>query len=328
MMRNPRFRFVAPGSVREAARILRDEPSAMPISGGTDLVPKMKRRQFEPKVIVGLRRLSELRRRSGDPKNGLVLGAGWTIADLAADPMIREYYPGFTAALRGIASPPIRNMGTLGGNLCVDTRCTYYDQTYAWRKSIGFCMKKDGDICWVAPSSPRCWAVSSTDSAPILIAMGARVKLVGPDGERLIPVKDLYRDDGIGYLDKKREELVTEIHLPPVNGWRAAYRKLRRRGSIDFPVLGTAAWLRTGKGGIVEQARLVLVGVGSCPKVIEEAGRALVGSPLSRETVDAAAEACFRRGKPLDNTDFGMHWRKRMIREQVREVLTALREKD
>lgn len=325
MMRNPPFRYVAPRKVEEAVKILGAEgPDAMPIAGGTDLVPKMKRRQFEPKVVVSLRRLNEMRGKSGDPGKGLVLGAGQILSDIEGDSDIRGAYPVISETVRGIAHPLIQNMGTLGGNLCVDTRCTYWDQTYGWRKSIDFCMKKDGTICWVAPSSPRCWAVTSTDAAPVLIALGARVKLVSSRGERLIHVDDLYRDDGIRFLNKEPDELLTEVHLPPVNGWRASYRKLRRRGSIDFPVLGAAAWIRFGDRDAVEEARVVLGGVGSRPHVVDDASKALVGRPLSTDSITEAAEACFVRGKPLDNTDFIMNWRKRMIRAKVREALESL----
>ena len=145
-----------------------------------------------------------------------------------------------------ISTPLLRNMGSIGGNLLLDTRCNYYDQNYEWRKGINFCMKKDGEICWVAPSSPRCWAVQSSDSAPVMVAIGAKVKLISSSGERLLPAADLYNDDGIRYLNKRPDELLTEIHLPPTNGWRATYWKLRRRGSFDFPVLGVATCLTSG----------------------------------------------------------------------------------
>lgn len=324
MMRNPRFRYVAPSSLEEALRVLAEHgPDAMPIAGGTDLVPKMKRRQFEPKVVVGLSRLRELAFVEGSPQTGLSLGAGVTLAELRDSPVVRLAYPSLSRTMALIANPLIQNMGTIGGNLCLDTRCNYYDQTHSWRQSIDFCMKKDGKICWVAPSSPRCWAVTSTDSAPLLIAMGARVTLRSVRGERTIPIAQLFRDDGMRWLNKAPDELLTAVRLPPVDGWRATYRKLRRRGSIDFPVLGVGAWVRFDRGRVAE-ARIVLGAVGSMPQEVPEAAEALIGRELTVETIGAAAEAAYVRGKPLDNTDFMMNWRKRMIREYVTRALRDL----
>jgi 4-hydroxybenzoyl-CoA reductase subunit beta len=186
-------------------------------------------------------------------------------------------------------------------------------------------MKKDGDVCWVAPSSPRCWATSSSDSAPLLIAMGAKVRLAGPKGEREIKVSDLYNDDGIEYLKKQPDEIMTEVELPPTDGWKATYWKLRRRGSFDFPVLGVGAWVQFGKDKkTVENARIALAAVQSYPVEIPDAAKELIGKPLGAKEIAAAAEACYKRGKPLDNTDFFMNWRKEMIKRYVTGALTEL----
>jgi 4-hydroxybenzoyl-CoA reductase subunit beta len=214
-------------------------------------------------------------------------------------------------------------MGTLGGNVCVDTRCNYYNQSYEWRRAIGLCMKKDGDICLVAPGSARCWAVSSSDTAPVLWALGAEATLVGPGGERRIPVAGLFRDDGIEYLGKAPDEIVTELRLPPVDGWRATYWKLRRRGAFDFPVLGVAAAVRV-EGGVCQDARIVLGAVASTPREVPEAARALVGQPFGPEAITRAAEAAARPAKPLDNTDLVYHYRKRMTRVYVARALREL----
>jgi 4-hydroxybenzoyl-CoA reductase subunit beta len=215
-------------------------------------------------------------------------------------------------------------MGTLGGNLCLDTRCNYYDQSYEWRKAIDFCMKKDGAICWVAPSSPRCWAVSSSDVAPVMVAIGAEYVLVGPGGERVVPAGRFYDNDGINYLTKQPDEILTAVRLPPVDGCDAVYHKLRRRGSFDFPVLGVAAWVKWDGGRAVD-ARIVLGGVASHPQEIPEAGAALQGSNLGDDAIAAAAEAAFRPSKPMDNTDFDLSWRKQMTRVFVTRALEELR---
>jgi 4-hydroxybenzoyl-CoA reductase subunit beta len=316
MMRLPKFKYLCPKSLKDAVQALADYgPEAMVLAGGTDVFPKMKRRQFTPKVLVSLRKLNELRTVSGQR-----LGAMATLSDIRdhrdVPQVVRK-----TMAL--ISTPVLQNMGTIGGNLLVDTRCTYYDQNYGWRKSINFCMKKDGQTCWVAPSSPRCWATSSSDSAPVMIALGAKIKLLGPKGEREINAFDLYNDDGIEYLKKRPDELMTEVILPKPNGWKATYWKLRRRGSFDFPVLGVAAWVKLDKKTVID-ARLALAAVQSYPMPVPEAAQELVGKPLDEKSITAAAEACYKRGKPLDNTDYFMNWRKEMIRKYVTGALKEI----
>src|SRR6266571_5866223 len=252
MMRLPYFRFHAPRTVREAAELLARTPGAMLVAGGTDLLPNMKRRQQVPGTLVGLRGVAELRTitcgatLSGSPANDdeLTIGAGVTLTELVRDRRIRQGYGALWQAAAQIATPHLRNMGTLGGNLFLDTRCNYYDQNYEWRKAIDFCMKKDGQTCWVATSSPRCLAVSSTDTAPALMALGAEVTLVGPNGARQLPLTHLYRNDGIHYLTRDPKEILTSVYVPPSPGARSTYWKLRRRGSFDFPVLSVAAAAR------------------------------------------------------------------------------------
>ena len=185
-------------------------------------------------------------------------------------------------------------------------------------------MKKDGDICWVAPSSPRCWAVQSSDCAPVMVAIGAKVKLVSSSGERVISAAELYNDDGIRHLNKRPDELLTEIHLPRTNGWRATYWKLRRRGSFDFPVLGVAASLHLAKDGTVEDAKIILGGVGSYPIESVASEKLIIGKKLTEDTIREASEAAYRPAKPLDNTDFAMSWRKEMARYYVAGTLREL----
>src|ERR1700694_1490541 len=224
MLRLPRLRYLQPPSAQEAAATAAEHGErAMLVAGGTDLFPNLKRRQFEPEVLVQVPRLPGIRRENGH----FALGATVTLAQAASDPALRAALPGFAQAAGLVSSPPLRNAGTVGGNLCVDTRCNYYNQTFEWRKAVDFCMKKDGEICLVAPGSPRCWAVSSSDTAPVLWSMGATVTLSGPCGERRIPIAGLYQDDGIVYLSKRPDEVLTEIALPPAGDLRSAYLKLR-----------------------------------------------------------------------------------------------------
>lgn len=324
MMRLPPFRYLAPHSVVEAARLQAEHgPEAMFVAGGTDLYPNMKRRQFEPKVLVGLRGLKELVGVRGEPRTGLTIGAGTTLTDVSEHAGVCEHFPALAVAAGLVSTPPLRNMGTIGGNVCVDPRCNYYNQSYQWRRAIGFCMKKDGDICLVAPASSRCWAVSSTDAAPVLWSLGARVRLVGARGERVIPVAALFKDDGIDYLAKAPDELLTEILLPPVDGLRCAYLKLRRRGSFDFPVLGVAVALQMDDG-IVKTARIVLGAVASQPREALEAGALLAGQRLTPELIERVAGVAARPSKPLDNTDLTHPYRKKMTKVFVTRALRRL----
>ncbi len=329
MMRLPAFQYQSPRSLEEAVALkAKYGPEAMYVAGGTDLYPKMKRRQFEPKVLIGLRRVRELSDvsngsalSSGD-ENGMTIAANMTLTQLASQPAVLERYPALARAAELVSSPQLRNMGTIGGNLCVDTRCTYYDQTYSWRKALGFCMKKDGDTCWVALSSPKCLAVASSDCAPVAIALGASVRLVGPEGERSIPAAALYRNDGIEYLEKSPDELLVSISLPPLDDWRMAYWKLRRRGSIDFPILGVAVALRTEADGTCAEARLVLGAVASQPLPLPDIAAMLVGQRITPELVHEVAQAGYRFARPLDNTDMALSYRKKMAHVYIAGALS------
>ena len=323
MMRLPKFRYYAPRTVREAVAIRADAgPESAYVAGGTDLYPNMKRRQQTPNVVIGLSRIPALSKmRSGS--EGVSIGSAVPLSAVENNRRIRRDYPGLARAIAEISTPPLRNMGTLGGNLLLDTRCNYYDQNYEWRKAIHFCLKKDGDVCWVAPGSPKCLAVQSADSVPILIALNARAILVSPTGPREVAVEDLYRDDGIAYLTKRPEELLTEIRLGKPDGWRGSYRKLRRRGAFDFPVLCVGAAVRR-EGDRVAEARLVLSGVASAPIRLKRAEEILVGGPLDPRAIEDAAEAAAGPSRPMDNTDFSFLWRKAMTRKFVAAALNDL----
>ena len=323
MLRLPDFTYRRPQSLREAAAILAGEGSnALLVAGGTDVWPKMKRRQMEPRVVIGVRHLAELRGVAGSPAAGLTLGPNLTLRELERNPILLENYPAVAEAARSISSPPLKTMGTLGGNLCVDTRCFYYDQTYEWRQAIHFCLKKDGDTCWVAPGSPRCWAVSSTDLAPVMLALNARIHLLSDGGERTINAAEMYNNDGIVYLRKRPDEIVTAVDLPPVNGDITAFQKLRRRGSIDFPILNVAVWLHPAKNRkTIEAAHIAIGGITSAPFLSLPAANALVGRELTSETINAAAHAARLDSRPLDNTDLDFSWRRSMVEVWVRRTL-------
>ena len=324
MMRLPGFRYLAPRTAVEAATLLAEHgPEAALVAGGTDLYPNMKRRQTEPRVLIGLRGIDELRGVEGTARDGLTVRANQTLTEVAGDRRIATSYPALARAAGQVSTVHLRNMGTLGGNLCLDTRCNYYDQNYEWREALGFCKKKDGDICWVALSSPRCWAVSSSDTAPVLVALQARVRLVGARGERVIPVEALYRNDGIDYLAKQRDEVLTEVLLPPAEGLQTTYWKLRRRDSFDFPILGVAVALERDNG-TVRSGRIVLGAVTSAPVLADEASAMLAGQQLTPDLIDQVAAAARLEARPLDNTDLSMTWRRRMSEVYVRRALREL----
>jgi 4-hydroxybenzoyl-CoA reductase subunit beta len=367
MLRLPPFRLLRPHTLDEALRLLVEEGAAegQPVrlvAGGTDLWPNMKRRHQQAATVVSLMGIPELAgvRNGGggaaetaapaagtaaagttataEPAGGpgarggpLRIGATTLLDDVARHPLVAGRYPALAAAVGSISSPPLRNMGTIGGNLCVDTRCTYYNQTEEWRRSIDYCMKEAGSICWVATSSPRCWAHSASDSAPMLCALGASVRLASREGERAVPVADLYRDDGIDYLARRPDEILTEIELPAEaahGSCRAAFWKLRRRGSIDFAVLSVAAAVWTDTAGVVSRARLYLGAVGSAPVEATAAAELLVGQPLralaeDQELLAAAGRLARKAATPMDNTDFQAQWRGVMA---ARYAEAALRE--
>ncbi len=325
MMRLPPFTYLSPQTLSEAARMLADHGSeAMAVAGGTDLYPNMKRRQFEPKVLVGLRGLRELQGIRGDERRGLQIGAGTVLRQFLSHRVVAAHYPALARAAGLISNPQIRNMGTVGGNLLVDTRCNYYNMPYWWRRSIHFCMKKDGDVCWVAPGGSRCWAICSSDLAPVAVALDAQVRLVSAKGERVIAAHDLYLDDGIVYLGKGPEELLAEVIIPPSDGLRTTYWKLRRRGAIDFPILGVAAAVRLDSDRTCTHARVVLGAVASSPLEARDAERVLVGHRLDPEVIEEAAQAAFKPAKPLDNTDLTLSYRKQMTRVYVARALREL----
>lgn len=326
MMRLPGFRYRAPRTVEDAAAWLAENPAnSMLLGGGTDLLPNMKRRQQTPSTIIGLRGINALAQiRNGD---GLTIGAGVTLSSLIAHPRIRQSYAGLWQAATQVATPHLRNMGTIGGNLCLDTRCTYYDQNYEWRKSIDFCMKKDGQTCWVATSSPKCLAVSSTDTAPMLQALGASVTLVSSAGARVLPIKDFFANDGMQYLTKRTDEILTAIAVPQSDGWRSSYWKLRRRGAFDFPVASAAVAARLDGARVVD-LRIVLGAVSSRPLSADRAVKHLQGEELTDELIASAATVAAEVAKPMDNTDFELVWRKKMVRSLVSHALHEIRGDD
>jgi 4-hydroxybenzoyl-CoA reductase subunit beta len=325
MLRLPEFNYIRPRTLREATKILADlGPEAMIVAGGTDVYPKMKRGQFTPRHLVSLRALRELKGiRRG--KEGVWLSAGETLTAISGHPLISKQFPALSHAAESVSTPQLRNMGTIGGNVLVDTRCNYYDQTFFWRQAVGFCLKKDGQICLVAPGSAKCLAISSSDTAPVLVSLGAEAVFVGSEGERRVKLEELYQDDGINYLGKRTDEVLRGLLIPAAAlGWRNTYLKLRRRGSFDFPILGVAAVLDIGDGGECRTARVALTAVSSAPKLVPEASRLLQGQKITAELIAEVSEAAAKLARPLDNADLDYWYRKRMAKVFTQRALSRL----
>jgi 4-hydroxybenzoyl-CoA reductase subunit beta len=325
MLRLPEFKYFQPRSLKQAARALADVGTdAMLVAGGTDVYPKMKRGQFTPRNLISLRLLRELKgiRQS---KDGLWIGAGESLTAVSSHRLIAKHFPALVHAAESVSTPQLRNMGTIGGNVLVDTRCNYYDQTFFWRQAVGFCMKKDGDICLVAPGSAKCLAIASSDTAPVLVSLGAEAILMGPRGERRCKLADLYRDDGIDYSVKTHDEILKGLLIPRQTlGRRNVYLKLRRRGSFDFPILGVAATADFDERGECRDATVVLTAVASAPKTVSEATSLLRGKKITLELIDAVADAAAKIAHPLDNADLDYWYRKRMAKVFTQRALAQV----
>lgn len=325
MLRLPKFEYIAPRTVEEAARILsRSGKGAMLVAGGTDAYPKMLRRQREPDLVVSTRRITSLKGIKGNEAEGVTIGSGTTLAEISAHPIIQKHYPALSIAASMVASPQIRNSGTIGGNLLQETRCTFYDESYWWRESAGACLKVGGSICHVAAGGERCWAVSTSDLAPVTVALSAKLSLVGDGTKRVIDADRLYADDGVEYLTKPPGEILTAVFLPPADGLVSAYLKLRRRGAIDFPMLGVAAAARFDATGAFKRPRVVLGGVASFPLEAREAETILEGREPTADLTDQAASVAYDAARPMNNSDLTLLYRKSMVREYVRRALSEL----
>ena len=325
MLRLPEFNYIQPRSLKQATKALAHlGADAMLVAGGTDVYPKMKRGQFTPRHLISLRALRELK---GIRQNqeGLWIGAGESLTTISNHRLIANHFPALAHAAESVSTPQLRNMGTIGGNILVDTRCNYYDQTFFWRQAVGFCMKKDGDICLVAPGSAKCLAIASSDTSPVLVSLGAEAILVNNRGDRRVKLEDLYRDNGIDYSTKAKDEILKALFIPPESlGRRNVYLKLRRRGSFDFPILGVAATMDVDERGECRYASVVLTAVASAPKIVPEASTLFQGKKVTKELIDTVADAAAKISHPLDNTDMDYWYRKRMAKVYTQRALAQV----
>jgi 4-hydroxybenzoyl-CoA reductase subunit beta len=343
VLRLPPFRYHRPSTVDEAVCLLAEHgPAALPIAGGTDLIPNMKHRLFTPEHLVALKGIEELRgiRRDG---GWLVLGAAESLTAVAASPLVRRELPALALAAGQVAGPQHRNAGTLGGNVSLDTRCTYYNQTHFWRKALGYCLKKDGDVCHVTRVGKKCVAAHSADTPPVLMTLDARVELAGPGGRRRVPLRDFFVPDGIWNTRREPGEIITRIMIPleeprgngaggeaagaeplpelPPGERRTGYAKLRQRKSVDFPLLTVAVAVWLDESGCVTEIRGVVTGLGARPKELVGWDEIAMGRPLDDEVDRALAERAGRQCVPLENMIVDPEWRRAMVPVYVRRAL-------
>jgi 4-hydroxybenzoyl-CoA reductase subunit beta len=293
------------------------------VAGGTDLLPSMKQKLFTPPYVLDLRGVAELRGIRELPRDGVEIGALTTLSTLEYSPIVRREFPVLYEAVKTVASPVLRNMGTLGGNICLDTRCLWYNQSLLWRKSCGFCLKKDGDLCHVAPGGKFCWAAFSGDTPPALLCLGAELEIAGPAGLRRVPLSEFYVNDGIVRLHLKPNEIVARVHLPESSmGWRGSYQKLRVRGSIDYPLAGVAVALQM-RGARVADARVAITAVNPAPLLLLDADAQLVGAELGEELAERIGDMAARTAKPLTTSALTPEYRREMVRVFAKRAVLA-----
>lgn len=325
MLRLPPFRYHRPRSVEEAVTFLAEHPGqAMPVAGGTDLIPNMKHRLFTPSHLVALKGIAELHG-VGQEDGVLRIGAAETLDAVSEHPVVLQRFPALAEAAAHVAGPQLRRMGTIGGNLCLDTRCTYYNQTYFWRSALGFCLKKDGAVCHVTKVGKKCVAAHCADTPPVLMVLDAAVELASAHGTRTVPVRDFFVADGVWNTVRRPDEIVTAVRIPfPAPEFRAAYVKLRQRNAIDFPLLTVAVGARFDEGGRVHDICGAVTGLGARPRWLTGWNEIAAGERLTPEVVAELAERAYRQCHPLENMIVDPEWRQAMVRVYVRRGLERL----
>jgi 4-hydroxybenzoyl-CoA reductase subunit beta len=319
----PPFKLLRPRTVAHAVGYLAKHSGEIQIvAGGTDLLPSMKQRLFTPKYLLDIRGIDDLQGMRSIPGHGTEIGALMTLTAIEDSEFIRRSYPVLHEAVATIASPILRNMGTLGGNICLDTRCLWYNQSLTWRKSCGFCIKKDGDLCHVAPGGKKCWAAFSADSPAALLCLDAQIEIAGPSGSRRMALAEFYTNVGDARMKLESNEMVTCILLPEhTAGYRGVYQKLRLRGSIDYPLAGVAAALKKTAQGVIEDARVAITGVNPAPLLVPDARHALVGKPCNEHTATVVGELAARVAKPLTTSALTPEYRREMIRVRAKRAV-------
>jgi 4-hydroxybenzoyl-CoA reductase subunit beta len=329
MLRLPKVELARPASVKEAVAVLAEhEGNAMILAGGTDLLPNLKHELYDVGVLVALDGIEGLRGIREEADGTLAIGAMTPLDDVATNQLVSERAPALAQAASLVAGPQHRRMGTLGGNVMLDTRCRWINQTYFWREALGFCLKKDGTLCHVVEGGKKCVAAASNDTAPALGSLGATLHLAGSKGARELAIDELWKPDGIFNKRTDPTELLVEVRVPrQAAGHRGAYGKLRDRGSIDFPLFGVAVRLDLDGSGTVEDADVVAVALQARPVHVKGASELLAGARVGTDAFEQAARAVAERAHakchPLDNVPGEAAWRRRMVPVYTRRTLLA-----
>jgi 4-hydroxybenzoyl-CoA reductase subunit beta len=320
----PQFKLLRPKSIAEAVELLaKYSGSVRVLAGGTDIIPSMRQKLFEPDYVLDLRGIAEIRGIKPQPDRSVEIGALTTIRAIERSEFLREHYPVLAEAASTVASPVLRNMGTIGGNICLDTRCLWYNQSLTWRKGCGFCIKKDGDLCHVAPGGTKCWAAFSGDTPPALLCLKGEIEIASAKGTRRIPLDDFYTGLGDNYRKLQPHELVTRIFLPASSaGYRGVYRKLRVRGSIDYPLAGVAVVMKRSNGHIAD-ARIGITAVNPAPLLVKGASEMLVGKAVDDALAEAAGDLAAKISKPLTTSALTPEYRREMIRVFTKRAVLA-----
>jgi 4-hydroxybenzoyl-CoA reductase subunit beta len=320
----PQFRLLRPRAVGEAvADLAKHAGNIRVLAGGTDLIPSMRQKLFEPEYVLDLRGIAELRGVRPQSGGAVEIGALTTLSAIERSAYLRQHFPVLTEAATTVASPVLRNMGTIGGNICLDTRCLWYNQSLTWRKGCGFCIKKDGDLCHVAPGGTKCWAAFSGDTPPALFCLNAKIEIVGPNGARRLPMQEFYTGDGENYRKLLPSELVTRVFLPAESAdYRGVYRKLRVRGSIDYPLAGVAVVMKRSNGHVAD-ARIAMTAVNPAPVLAQQAGDVLIGKIVDETLAETAGDLAARTAKPLTTSALTPEYRREMIRVFTKRAILA-----
>ena len=300
------FRLVQPGTVNEAISACLKQPGSRFIAGGTDLIVNMRRGITRPDLLVDLSGIDELTEITAN-ELGMVIGTGVTLAALTRNPEIAGRYRALVQAAEAIAAPGHRAIGTVGGNLCLDTRCVYYNQSEWWRSANAYCLKNRGDVCHVAPQGQRCHAAFSGDLAPALLVFGAEIDIAGPQGQRRIPLSELYIEDGKAHLALTDGELLVALHLP-ANPPPSAYAKIRLRGAIDFPLAGVAVAL-AATGSNVKSLRIAVTGTNSRPFLLAGT-ETFAGRPVDEKLLHELDRLVQKQVQPMRTTIASANYRR------------------
>jgi 4-hydroxybenzoyl-CoA reductase subunit beta len=320
----PEFKLLRPRTVDEATGYLaRYASNVRVLAGGTDLIPSMRQKLFEPRYVLDIRHIPELKGILRRIEAGVEIGALTTLTAVERSDFLRQHYPVLTEAARTVASPLLRNMGTIGGNICLDTRCLWYNQSLTWRKGCGFCIKKDGDLCHVAPGGSKCWAVFSGDTPPALLCLNAEIEIASPAGRRRVPLREFYTGLGDEYRKLNPNELLTRVFLPESSAdYLGIYRKLRVRGSIDYPLAGVAVVLKRSNGHVAD-AQLAITAVNPAPLLVKGVSRLLEGRPIDESLAEAVGDLAARTAKPLTTSALTPEYRREMIRVFTKRAVLA-----